>query len=204
MAEICRRKHRTHLKHATSITIALDESNTRKVLRYCCDTPSHPYTAHGLLGTLRLSYKSTDAVGYQEQMEEDHAVHALRALKLCLIRFCTRPTRTKRPRRTATAKATARTTVTAAARGAGGRLGIVSRPGALTDTLPKGLDISLGVGWDLLARGAWDGHIPRRRNLTFEFHRFQRRSQCRSQWRAQGACGWSSSNRGCSLWRKTR
>ena len=121
MAEICRRKHRTHLKHATSITIALDESNTRKVLRYCCDTPSHPYTAHGLLGTLRLSYeqKSKDAVGVQEQMEEDHAVHALRALKRCLIRFCTSPKRTKRPHRTAAATERAHTRVTAAARGAG-------------------------------------------------------------------------------------
>ena len=32
MAEIVRRKNRTHLKHATSITIALDETKTRKVL----------------------------------------------------------------------------------------------------------------------------------------------------------------------------
>ena len=120
MAEIVRRKNRTHLKHATSITIALDESKTRKVLRYCCDTPRHPYTAHGLLGTLRLSYeqKSKDAVGVQEQMEEDHAVHALRALKRCLIRFCTSPKRTKRPPAAAAARGAARG-VTAAARGAG-------------------------------------------------------------------------------------
>ena len=123
LAEIVRRKNRILLKEASSITIALDESNTRKVLRFCCDTPNPPYTAKGVIGTLRLSYeqKGEDAGGVQEQMEEDHAVHALRALKLCLIRFCTRPTRTKRPRRTATAKATARTTVTAAARGTGGR-----------------------------------------------------------------------------------
>ena len=55
-------------------------------------------------------------VGVQEQMEEDHAVHALRALKRCLIRFCTSPKRTKRPA-AAAARGAARG-VAAAARGA--------------------------------------------------------------------------------------
>ena len=65
MAEITRRKNRALLKEASSITIALDESNTRKVVRFCCDTPRPPYTAHGLIGTLRLSYeqKGEDAGG---------------------------------------------------------------------------------------------------------------------------------------------
>ena len=65
MAEIVRRKNRTRLKEASSITIALDESNTRKVLRFCCDTPNPPYTAKGVIGSLRLSYeqKGEDAGG---------------------------------------------------------------------------------------------------------------------------------------------
>ena len=65
-----------------------------------------------------MSYeqKSKDAVGVQEQMEEDHSVHALRALTRCLIRFCTSPTRTKRPA-AAAARGAARG-VAAAARGA--------------------------------------------------------------------------------------
>ena len=109
MAEVCRRKVRKQLKAATSITISVDESKTYKVLRFSCDTPTAPYVAHGVLGSLRLSYeqKGADAGGLQQQLEEDHAVHALRALKLFLTRFCTRRVKIQRQRRRPRAKAKA-------------------------------------------------------------------------------------------------
>ena len=105
MGEVARMRARKTLKAATSITIALDESKTRKVLRFCCDTPTPPYVAHGLIGTLRLSYEQPDAGCLQQQMEEDHAVHALRALTQCLTKFCTRVTRRQRRRATRVAVA---------------------------------------------------------------------------------------------------
>ena len=109
MAEVPRRKLRRVLKTATVITISLDESKTYKVLRFACDTPTAPYVAHGVLGALRLSYeqKGADAGAVQQQLEEDHAVHALRALKLFLTRFCARRTRVKIPRRKPKPKALA-------------------------------------------------------------------------------------------------
>ena len=59
------------------------------MLRFACDTPTAPYVAHGVLGALRLSYeqKGEDAGAAQQQLEEDHAVHALRALQLFLTSF---------------------------------------------------------------------------------------------------------------------
>ena len=100
MAEVSRRKMRRVLKAATAITISLDESKTYKVLRFACDTPTAPYVAHGVLGALRLSYeqKGEDAGAAQQQLEEDHAVHALRALQLFLTRLCTRRTKANIPR----------------------------------------------------------------------------------------------------------
>ena len=85
-------KPHTFEKHATSITIALDETKTRKVLL--------------------LRHAQTPVYCPRVWV----SVHALRALKRCLIRFCTSPKRTKQPA-AAAARGAARG-VAAAARGA--------------------------------------------------------------------------------------
>ena len=87
MAEDARATARKRLREATNITLAIDESKYRKVVRFRCDTPGPDavgnYVARGVLGILSCAREST------EEFLEDHALVATRRLGVFLLRFCT-------------------------------------------------------------------------------------------------------------------
>ena len=87
MAEDARATARKRLREATNITLAIDESKYRKVVRFRCDTPGPDadgnYVARGVLGILSCAREST------EEFLEDHALVAVRRLDAFLLRFCT-------------------------------------------------------------------------------------------------------------------
>ena len=101
MAEVTRRRIRKALLQATSITLALDESKYRKIVRFRCDVPSRcrdrsrwrgasGFSYSGVLGLLDCSKK------HASDFEEDHAVTAVANLDSFLTKFSTPlgPTRT--------------------------------------------------------------------------------------------------------------
>ena len=98
MAELTRRRIREALRRATSITLALDESKYRKVIRFRADLPSRVkglsgsfgrhvnasgFCVSGVLGLLDCSKK------HAEDFEEDHAVTAVKQFDAFFTRFCT-------------------------------------------------------------------------------------------------------------------
>jgi hypothetical protein len=97
MAEVLRRKVRKVLSQATSITLALDESKYRKIIRYRADLPSRKrrgpgslwrhvgasgFSRSGVLGLLDCSKK------HASDFEDDHAVTAVKQLDDFLTKFC--------------------------------------------------------------------------------------------------------------------
>jgi len=96
MAEVSRKKIREVLRQATSISLAIDESKYRKVVRFRADLPaaqnSGPgfhlgnvgasgFCCSGVLGLLECSKK------HASDFEEDHAVTAAKQLDELNIRF---------------------------------------------------------------------------------------------------------------------
>ena len=102
MAEVLRVETREVLRNATSISLSLDESKYRKVVRYRADAPApvvggvaqnvgaSGYSRSGVLGILDCS-KSHAA-----EFEEDHAAMAVKQLGSFLTKFCTPPGRGRR------------------------------------------------------------------------------------------------------------
>ena len=88
MAEVVRERTRKRLREATSITLAIDASKYRKVVRFRCDTQEPAaggeYVARGILGIVPCEKGST------AEFEEDHAIVAVRQLDAFLTRFCAR------------------------------------------------------------------------------------------------------------------
>ena len=94
MAEVLRVETRDVLRNATSISLSLDESKYRKVVRYRADVPApgggvarnvgaSGYCHAGVLGI--LDCKKSHAA----EFEEDHAVTAVKQLGSFLTKFCT-------------------------------------------------------------------------------------------------------------------
>ena len=94
MAEVLRVETRDVLRNATSISLSLDESIYRKVVRYRADKPApggggarnvgaSGYCHAGVLGI--LDCKKSHAA----EFEEDHAVTAVKQLGSFLTKFCT-------------------------------------------------------------------------------------------------------------------
>ena len=94
MAEVTRRRIRKALSRATSISLALDESKYRKIVRFRCDVPSRRrdrsrwrgasgFSYSGVLGLLDCSKK------HASDFEEDHAVTAVAHLDSFLTKCCT-------------------------------------------------------------------------------------------------------------------
>lgn len=71
MAEVTREGVRERLREATSITVALDESDGRKLFRARCDTPNHPYRYDCVLGVLTKRFGEFRRV--VDEVAEDHA-----------------------------------------------------------------------------------------------------------------------------------
>ena len=82
MAEVRREQIRLD-RGASAISLSRDGSKQYKILRYRCDAPRKPYVRHGILGVLCLDKSSIDEV------EEDHALTAVRKLDGFIERFCT-------------------------------------------------------------------------------------------------------------------
>ena len=94
MAEVLRVEAREVLRNATSISLSLDESKYRKVVRYRADVPApvggvaqnvgaSGYCRSGVLGILDCR-KSHAA-----EFEEDHAAMAVKQLGSFFTKFCT-------------------------------------------------------------------------------------------------------------------
>ncbi len=83
MAEVVRRQLRDHLKASTSITIALDETQRRKVIRFRCDAPAKPYYRTGIFGVCSVDRDTT------ADFTEDNALASVRNLEAFLLKFCT-------------------------------------------------------------------------------------------------------------------
>ena len=86
-AEVVRERCRKRCFEATSISLAVDECDTRKIIRIRCDTPEAPYKWDGTIGVLRRRYDVTDDVA--RQIKEDHAAHNLVLLDQTLRAFFT-------------------------------------------------------------------------------------------------------------------
>ena len=76
------------LRNATSISLALDESRYRKIVRFQADVPSRAVDAQdfchaGVLGILACEK------GHASEFEEGHAVTAVKQLDSFSTRFCT-------------------------------------------------------------------------------------------------------------------
>ena len=106
MAEVLRRKIRQELRLATCITLALDESRYRKIVRYRADVPDASHVAAEAAGSHRLGsrWRHVGACGFStsgvlgildcskkhpSDFEDDHAVTAVKMLDSFLTRFCT-------------------------------------------------------------------------------------------------------------------
>ena len=55
-AEVVRESTRKRMREATSISVAVDECDTRKIIRVRCDTPEPPHQWDGVLGLIRRQY----------------------------------------------------------------------------------------------------------------------------------------------------
>ena len=87
MAEEARKGVRARLRESTSITVAWDESDGRKIFRARCDTPSHPYRHDCVLGVLTKRFGEFQRVA--EEVSEDHAALTHKYLESFHKRFFT-------------------------------------------------------------------------------------------------------------------
>ena len=96
-AEAVRESSRKRLRLATSVSVAFDECDTRKVIRVRCDTQDPPsYQWDGVIGIVRKKYGVTGDTS--AELKDDHAVHNLRLLEGTLRAFYT-PLPAKLPRK---------------------------------------------------------------------------------------------------------
>ena len=84
MAEVVRSEAREALREATSCSLALDGSAGRKVVRFRCDSPRHPWFKDGVIGLL-----DENAFKNLEEFGADHADRAALKFDELLSRFCT-------------------------------------------------------------------------------------------------------------------
>ena len=87
MAEETRQDTRKRLADATSICLALDESEGRKVVRARCDTPTQPYRFDCVLGVMNKKHGEFNTVAHE--VMEDYAQLAHKNLQAFFQRFFT-------------------------------------------------------------------------------------------------------------------
>jgi len=87
MAETQKRKHRQWLGEATSITLSVDESKRRKLIRFKCDSKEPPFWRSGVLGIIGKHIRK--AIGDVLDSSEDHAIESVRLLEAFLNHACT-------------------------------------------------------------------------------------------------------------------
>ena len=80
---------RAHIRSATSISVAFDESNGRKLVRMRCDMPVKPYRFNGVMGVLSKSFSNTGKATVKDAVMEDHAKIALESLERFHKKFFT-------------------------------------------------------------------------------------------------------------------
>jgi hypothetical protein len=83
MAECIRKRHRKVLREAHFCSLALDEAQGRKLVRFRCDFPKPPWNYSGTLGVFQMGPKTV------EEAEEDHAQRAMTRLDEFITKFCT-------------------------------------------------------------------------------------------------------------------
>ena len=88
MAEDARKDIRTHFGRATSICIAVDESDGRKLVRARCDTPKSPYRFDCVMGILTKKFGKSGRVA--DEVMEDHALSSTTHFKEFHRRFFTK------------------------------------------------------------------------------------------------------------------
>lgn len=86
MASVKRMEIRRKLEEAQSISLGLDESNTRKVIRVRGDALKKPFTFEAVLGIVAKSYDKGDIA---KSLREDHAQHTSKELVEFFQRFFT-------------------------------------------------------------------------------------------------------------------
>jgi hypothetical protein len=86
-ADVVRRRIRQKLSEATSVSLAIDECDTRKVIRVRCDTPEPPYKWDGIIAVMRREYGVSGDVA--AEIKDDHAKHNLRLLDKTFRSFFT-------------------------------------------------------------------------------------------------------------------
>jgi hypothetical protein len=84
-AVVTRKYTRKRIREATSISLAVDECDTRKVLRVRCDTPEPPYQWDGVTCICKKLYGITGDVS--RELKDDHAVHNRRLFEQSLQSF---------------------------------------------------------------------------------------------------------------------
>jgi len=84
MSEVCQGRWRRSLRRATFVSLALDGSKGKKLVRFRSDCPEAPWFSTGVLGVL-------DEVVFDhvDEPAEDHAQRAMWKLDLLLTQFCT-------------------------------------------------------------------------------------------------------------------
>ena len=81
-AEVVRESCRKRLREATSISLAVDECNTKKIIRVRCDTPEPPYQRDGAICICKKLYGITGDISYE--LKDDHTVHNRRLFEQSL------------------------------------------------------------------------------------------------------------------------
>ena len=69
-AEVVRESTRKRIREATAVSVAVDECDTRKIIRVRCDTPEPPHQWDGVLGIIRKRYglrATTEHILYLQQ-----------------------------------------------------------------------------------------------------------------------------------------
>ena len=84
-AEVVRADVRKTLREATSITLAVDECDTRKVLRVRCDTPEPPYQWDGAICICKKLFGITGDIS--RELKDDYAVQNRRLFEQTLESF---------------------------------------------------------------------------------------------------------------------
>ena len=82
-AECVRQRHREVLRKARFCSLALDEAQGRKLVRFRCDFHKPPWNYSGTLGVFKMGPKTL------EEGEEDHALRSMRRLDEFITKFCT-------------------------------------------------------------------------------------------------------------------
>ena len=84
-AEVTRVTIRKIIRNATSISLAIDECDTRKIIRLRCDMPKPPYRWDGVMCICKKLYGITDDLS--RELKDDHAVHNRRLFEGSLQSF---------------------------------------------------------------------------------------------------------------------